>query len=492
MLQIIFGIGNEYYHKLTLEETEDLPEGLRFITVDGQLAEDSDRHTFENLAKMLNRKTTKIRTVTLQNIFFVSPEFLAALVSIATKAEMLNLTDVAWGDPGFAILMTSLMQSNGIEDLSLVDCGNFPELTIQQMSMLFEGIAYSTSLDHLTLLRLPFGPHNDEAGRQFIHALRRNRNLKHLELQMDPFSDGLMISNILRAALLETKVTAFDYTQNDIPGMIPLHIFDDLICRDDCSLETLYLHRISIHPPSSKLPARIVKNLSLKALIMTQNGMTSSMAAHIAEGFKSLEHLNICDNQISDLAPFDKLLLGDNAKLEVLVLFANPISEKDFLVFLEKLPEMKSLRSLVLSGATFLESGVTALPFLQSKVCRDALLNALWLNTTLENVHCHDDDGQDDESEDDEEDDEEDQDGDDDAELFRALLAVPLSLNRGGRRELQNGSTKSFPRGLWALVLKRAMTLKYCSASDYWEDGPECTAMRVDVVYWLLREKVIF
>lgn len=204
---------------------------------------------------------------------------------------------------------------------------------------------------------------------------------------------------------METKVEILKYSQFHWPGAVPFHIFKDLIYRENCSLDELYLDQVSLSMFNSKLPPIEVKNSSLKRLRLDDNNLTSLVAAHIAEGCKSLTSLDVNSDQISDLALFDKLLLGDDPKLQMLAIDCNPIRYEDFLLFLKMLPRMKSLSGLY---------NMKDLSILKSKTCRCALLEALWRNKSLERVCCYDDEN--------------------DNEKFRSLLPVPCCWNRGGRR----------------------------------------------------------
>ncbi|CAJ1950542.1 unnamed protein product [Cylindrotheca closterium] len=91
-----------------------------------------------------------------------------------------------------------------------------------------------------------------------------------------------------------------------------------------------------------------------------------------------------------------------------------------------------------------------------AEICRNAFLKALWLNTSLERTCCLHSEYEVDE----------DYEVFEDIISFGSKLAVPLSLNQGGRGALQNQSINCFPRGLWVLVYKRAMTPKYYDVSD--------------------------
>jgi hypothetical protein len=73
---------------------------------------------------------------------------------------------------------------------------------------------------------------------------------------------------------------------------------------------------------------------------------------------------------------------------------------------------------------------------------------------------------------------------------FYCKISLVLSLNRGGRRYLQNKpSEQPLPNNLWPLVLERAMGTDYVSDYDR-SKYPKLQSLEVDVVYWLLREKL--
>ena len=75
-------------------------------------------------------------------------------------------------------------------------------------------------------------------------------------------------------------------------------------------------------------------------------------------------------------------------------------------------------------------------------------------------------------------------------EYYDDTFSVPLSLNRAGRQNLENDAAVELPTNLWPLILQRAGKISYyCVFDDQWKD-PTMTHRRVDVVYWLLRERI--
>ena len=171
----------------------------------------------------------------------------------------------------------------------------------------------------------------------------------------------------------------------------------------------------------------------------------------------------------AELAPLDELLLEDGSRLQSLKLFVAPTTKMDeeWRGLFQKIPRMKSLRSLDLSRDIF-----------QSDSCKSALLNALRLNTGIERMNLFGGTNrwrtnQDDES----------------FAQFYCSMSHFLSLNRGGRKFLQSKPLEQPLVGnLWPLVLERAMEIDYVSDYDK-SKHPELATLECDVVYWLLREK---
>lgn len=183
--------------------------------------------------------------------------------------------------------------------------------------------------------------------------------------------------------------------------------------------------------------------------------------------FKSLESVDMSFNPITDLTPLDKLLC-EGSELKRLEITLESVSESNWVEFLHKLPRMQSLRNLGISFRPFAE---------YSEALRASFLDALW-NSSIESVHFMDDE-------------------EDNSQVFRGFeefrcqVSVPVSLNRRGRQALQNQYPgQPMYQSLWPRVLQRAMNIDYYSALDSWEH-PTLKTRRCDVLYWLLREKVL-
>lgn len=208
-------------------------------------------------------------------------------------------------------------------------------------------------------------------------------------------------------------------------------------------------------------------NTSLVEIFLRHSNLTCHQAVKIVKVCKSAQVLNMSENPISDLAPLDELLLGETAILQRLYIYNKGISEEKWIEFFEKIPRMKSLERLALTTEVFVK---------YSDSLRTALLDALWQNSVLESCKIYDDN---------------------DPELtnldekvFLSKVSIPVCLNRAGRNALRNSpSGQPLLKGLWPLILERAMKLKYYSVVDPW-NSPSLTSTRTDAVYWLLRENL--
>lgn len=420
------------------------------------------------LARILERTQNKIYHIDISFVQSMSPEFLALLVAIFNKAD--NLTLVALeGDAAHACLMASLLKTDGPRGLRYD--GYSPSL--YQVDLLCLGIARSTCLEYLAVEELA-GEENDdeteEAGLALADALSSNRSLKRLNLDMQI---GLFLSEIeeiMSAAILETKIEELELT--NICEPVEVTGLQDILCSEGCSLKSLYLSKVL---PSSSPVARGVRRNELATATNSSVRKytvkyTRSDVLETVGLFRSIEQLTLIQNGISDLSLLDPLLLGDSATLKILKLIRENVQEEDAIEFFRKLPNFKSLQYLDLYGNRFIVNGNSWKAIAIDAIRRSKILECIDLGRF---------------------------DGSDD---FVAKTCVPLSLNRGGRRALEVESSSVLPPSLWSRVLERASKFTYCQIPHEFDDAEDykChktfepnTATRADVVYWLLREKML-
>mmetsp|Transcript_4885 Transcript_4885/g.11634 ORF Transcript_4885/g.11634 Transcript_4885/m.11634 type:complete len:477 (-) Transcript_4885:163-1593(-) len=419
----------------------------------------------DTLTQMLKQSPNKIERVCLDHRENVSPEYLALLISLSNKAETLQIQQLE-GDAAYSCLMAGLLQSDGPRKL-VFRCRD--SISLHQAHLLFKGIAFSPSLEKL-LLSGEFEPCED-IGRTLVDSLGRNRRLKRLELSMDILD--MDVEGILRTATLETQVQSLGIFGSEVDD-IPLNILRDVLCREDCPLEQFNLFGVA---PSSRPVAMngdelntTLVNSSVKGCSVINTIVDCSRIMETIGLFQSIETLFLFDNGISDLSPLDPLLIGDNATLKSLVVCSNDIEEADAIDFFRKLPEMKRLRHV-----RFWEN-----PFItgNNDSWKTMAIDAIQRNKSLECIE-----------------------GDQFDEHFIDKTKVALSLNRGGRRALEVESSSVLPANLWPRVLERATNIVYCDYSIseeeeeiYYESEAKSEPVestRVDVVFWLLREKMV-
>lgn len=442
----------------------ELPDGVSEIKITS--SQRGSGPGFRNLLSLLKLSNATIKTVTMESIQMVSPDCLAFLVWISSRTHTLDLKDCILGDNGFACLMSCILVPSGLKKLTLILGEGSPEITRHQATLLFEGVASSSSLETLWI-QAKFGD-LDQMGHGFVQMLRQNRSLKDVDLRTSPFTDASIIPNMLKAAALQTKVKELYLGQSSeiVVAVIPMDLFADIVCRKDCSLRAICFDSILPDLEDNTDDTATERNSSVEKLLVTSAGIVCSEAMKIIRLFDCLNHLDLDDNEITDLSPLDPLLMrGDKSAIEVLALNGNDICETHFNIFLKKLPRMTSLKSLEIARNPALTRGVLSEP------CLNALKDAVWLNKSLEQVYYQDDAT---------------------PKLLHvdSMIRYATSLNRGAKRKLLDEYPLSLPQNLWAHVLKRATTIKYYDFDDEL-DAPTLTSPRSDVVFWLLRQKML-
>jgi len=456
-----------------VEGRSSLPDGVSTICIrDNSACRVSSFMPLDcdTLTLMLKQFPNKLERVFFNHRENMSPEYLALLISAFNKADILELLSFG-GDAAYSCLLACLLQSDGPRELEF-RCRD--AISLYQANLLFKGIALSTSVETLKLYGDFDEPEN--LGKALADSmLGENRSLKRLELSMDVLETN--VQGILRNVILETQVQSLTIIEEDDFDCddFPFNILRDILGSEDCSLGHLHLLRVA---PSSR-PVEMndddlnttLMNSSVKGCsVDLRDELDCSRIMETIGLFQSIETLCLKSNGITDLSHLDPLLMGDNATLKSLVLSADDFEETDVIDFFRKLPEMKCLRHVF-----FLEN-----PFIDdSHSWKDVAVDAIRRNKSLEcfeGGHFVD-------------------------ENFIDETKVALSLNRGGRRALEVESSSVLPANLWPRVLERAANIVYCDYSTIYEEEEElcCEGLkslpvestRVDVVFWLLREKMV-
>lgn len=183
-------------------------------------------------------------------------------------------------------------------------------------------------------------------------------------------------------------------------------------------------------------------------LALMMSPLSGSGVIQAVNLFKSVVHLALDSNQISDLSPLDDMILDEGSPLlQSLSLSYNTIGEDDMKVFVTNSHRIKNLKHLMLRGN----------PFLTSESCVAEVKQSLWRNTSLERPRL---------------------DWESDDEM---MTDIPLDLKLSGRGQLRGLQNQPLPATLWPSVLERANKIKYYCHEDR-ERGPTAESPRNDVV----------
>mmetsp|Transcript_42248 Transcript_42248/g.102097 ORF Transcript_42248/g.102097 Transcript_42248/m.102097 type:complete len:495 (+) Transcript_42248:42-1526(+) len=469
-----------------------IPDGVTFVRIRSQFDSsfaklDYDCNTFVDILK---KHSMKIPTIDLKEFDELCPEYLALLVTCFGKAECLCLTDGLVGDAGYSCLMSCFLQQDGPTELEFHARNN--DFSTSQAQLFFGGIGYSSTLKQLNVIRIEDEPSpfaDEQAGRALVDALRRNRGLESLWISNGIFYEDAsneIMPRVFEVAIMETQVRDLDIEQCSIP----YDTMVEVLCREDCSLEKLSTKSVRYLPQSSSQFAKTTdaenmpKNSSVKKCAMHYAGLESARVMDVLGIFTSLVDLDLSGNQIEDLSPFDPLLLGDNLTLRRLVLSENNIGDNEAAVFFRKIPNMKCLRVLDMDDNLFLKRFFHRRRLSLARGTEDnseplwlsVLADISWRNIPLDQISLGTSEWYYD-------------------PLIWSKVCVPLWLNRGGRRDLEPldlSSNTPIGENLWPLVLQRAGKISYCNPGLHWRPELDKEKPELNVVYWLLREKVQF
>mmetsp|Transcript_24348 Transcript_24348/g.59608 ORF Transcript_24348/g.59608 Transcript_24348/m.59608 type:complete len:471 (-) Transcript_24348:394-1806(-) len=439
-----------------------LPVGVSLIEIrneDHNSDPNCRRYDYETILELIEQSPNKSE-ICVNGIGEWSPEYLALLAQIMKHCDKLYVSGLS-GDLAYGCFAGALIHHDGLRELTIDFCAGTPPMSSNQAKLVFAGVASSSSLEKLELLGR-FAD-NEAASRSLIEAIQKNSSLKSLDL----FVTSNNHAGFVKTALLETRIQHLrvgDFAE--MPWEIPLDELAELLCREDCVLESLSLGGQEPIPPSGSLHGNGNEQLAIK-----QNTSVTSLTLDCTTGarlgdtlgvFKSLVKLDLWykTTSISGLDPLYPLLIGDNLTLESLILGGlSPAMAEHVAILFCKLPLMTCLRELDIYSTSFR---------FESSWWMTILGLTLWQNKSLECFYFENI-----------------------KELeFDSRLRVPLSLNRGGRRAMEVGSPKELPENLWPLILERASQIHYYDFGGTLGE-PKLESTRVDVVYWLLKEKVL-
>ncbi|CAJ1965825.1 unnamed protein product [Cylindrotheca closterium] len=422
---------------------------------------DEANEDFSRLSKLLNQSLGKLESIIIRDACQISPQYLALLTSSCIKTNELRLEECTLNDTVCSCLMSSMTHPDGVKKLSIERPVNPQALSAYQAQLIFKGLASSSTLEKLELsFRLA---NIEDSGKALAQALQQNRSVKMLKLHTPKLHSREVLCDIFKAATMNGTLEVLNLELHKGERRLPSSLLQECLCREHCSVKSLILKNIAVDSDSWE---NTKQNTSVTTLHLDEANVTCQQAIAIVRSFKSLEHLNLDHNPFLELEPLEDLLLEEGCKLETLVVSMKSQIDKhdEWIRFFQKIGRMQSLKRISFPVFAVADS--------ESK---QTLLEALYVNTSLESTYLMDDKHEFEQNV---------------FVLFCYHFSVPLSLNRGGRRALQEQPTdQPLQRNLWPLVLERAMRLKYYSVRDEWQ-APILRSRRLDVVFWLLREKL--
>lgn len=449
------------------------------------------------LYRMLELWPNKIDSITVDYHGDEYPGFLRIFVMAFTKAKCLTLKSLCGrSDALFASLLTCFLLHNddGPREL-ILQAEQHDILPLHQAKLLLEGVAISTSLEKLHLYGDFSGDH-EELASILTNALHRNQSVKDLTLSMDGLMEGTTLQTVFQTVAMDGNIQDLTmrpvHNMFDNVGILPFDVIADSLFRDDCSLKSLYLSAIE---PSRKADSNMVaaeeglcalnkQNTTVIAYGLESTRFDCSRIMETGGLFKSIQKLSLLLNkQISDISPLDPLLIGSNATLRDLDLTNCNIGLADAIVFFRKLPQMTTLRQVLLRRNPFL--------YESEDDWADVAVDAVLRNQSLEFIDCECD---------------YDNLVPEDYEWaaepsdFHKRTAFRLTMNREYHRVLEVASKTKIPANLRPHILARTACISDCS--KVWDDDedandynnmywvvPDETA-RADVLFRLLKEHV--
>mmetsp|Transcript_14332 Transcript_14332/g.34732 ORF Transcript_14332/g.34732 Transcript_14332/m.34732 type:complete len:463 (-) Transcript_14332:268-1656(-) len=441
-----------------LYDNTELPDDVVRMTI---WADFGGNYECDSIATMLSNFPKKLCKVTIYDIYRFSPDYVALFALILNKTERLELSDSLRHN----LEVCQAFQHHSVKELDLYQLG---ALSTNQARYIFDGIAYSSSLEKLHLDVI--FEERDVAMPLLIDALRQNRSLKNLSLNVPTVQGDRFFSNAIRAAVVDMKLKCLSIGD---PRCIVQLSMEDLVeatCRQDCSLERFSMRGIEPSPAvmmESTLDDDEIfmqRNTSVKELTIWGITLDCSRIMDTVRLFQSLVSLQLVDTNVSDLSPLDPLLIGDKLTLQRLSFSGHQMTNQDLRNFVLKIPDMTCLRHLKISIDAKVQQADDHDDDDDDDLWKDALANALLRNKSLEQVNI----------------------GRFTELQYDNKYKVQLHVNRAWRPK-----SKQMPMtNLWPQVLQRATRLLYYRDNDEW-GKPSLESPRKDVTFWLLKEMVV-
>mmetsp|Transcript_27435 Transcript_27435/g.66626 ORF Transcript_27435/g.66626 Transcript_27435/m.66626 type:complete len:465 (-) Transcript_27435:90-1484(-) len=357
------------------------------------------------------------------------------LIMLRTKKLEIDIQDA---DDSFCrCLMSGLKSPNGMQELNFLD----PQLEETNARLIAEGLATSTCLKtfHLELPPPVDGTWADDEWEVDVlgivtDAIKRNpKGLENLKVH----------APMTQQALMNTT----GYLKDENCALLHLEL-SDLVFRD-----CLFF-------------CRSVRNEKLRSLSLA----AAKAVDKLHDCFPCLTTLKLTQDTLNDLSVFDPYLLGESATLQHFELHAVTFREEAVIQFSSKLPNMKTLRSLVLANVRFHDS-MPPMTSLLKAVLNSKFLESLKLGGKSKELRI----------------------------VLRPYQNMALSqLNYNCiRRQLEGSKSVNLPSNikLWPRILKRCTTMLVEEIDDdydydygYAERRVESIRRRADAVFRVLKD----
>ncbi|CAJ1952857.1 unnamed protein product [Cylindrotheca closterium] len=379
-----------------------------------------------------------------------TPGFLDVLSQLMRNSEKLDIIGSLGDEAAYRTLMSGLMALDGTRQLLLHDIGSLRDERIAKL--LAHGLAHSQTLESFRFESIET---KQVVGAALIEGLSINGSLISLELETIGYEDDKFLTDLINTVQQHPKIRSLSLESHEIQQNI-MDKMGDYLREEACQLNELKIvYRGGRLPPLPQLGGTKTQNSSLHRLDLVRTMIPSQYLDSLCSTFTGLSVLALPFNTIRDLSPLMVGLCHFAPTLQVLDLRHNHIDHDGLKQFATKLPHMRSLRRLCLTGNPFLDgSPATAisLEILTENAMKSRSLECLVLSPE-HNVS------------------------------FAARHA--MNINRGGRRGLSSESPNLPTIELWPKILHRSLTIKYYDVSDDIET-PRNESQRSDVVFYLL------
>lgn len=367
-----------------------------------------------------------------------------AIVGLAMNcAENLTLEVTTLDWKLFSVLKESLGKATCLEEFALrLPITHVRAIRIEDAAAFADGLATSLSLTSLSLINTSFirnsvsPQYRSNSGTGLLSALfdGLKRNNSHPQSQSKKARRLCHFGDVTSSKRDETyKNVIENLTITAEMTEQALIKFGEYLGDGDCKVKTLKMNGCVFHsfpPDFQRVKNETVEWFAPYNCCLSNQGLRTFCAV-----FPHLRVLHLNHNCIDDLSPLDPLLLGDSATLQQLSLAGNVVREEQLIKFAGRIPQMKTLRSIVLDFTPF-QDPTTAMAYFLDNILKNKSLSdasATYFKHPLE------------------------------LDSKKAVAALHwMNVNQGGRRGIQVESAGlSIPTALWPRILFRCLTRKY-------------------------------